>query len=52
MGQQTFRVIQSVIDALIKRKVELIQNLQLIINLHPVVTNIIIGGLDILVIFF
>ena len=34
-GQQTFCVIRSVIDTLIKRKVELIQNLQLIINLQP-----------------
>ena len=34
-GQQTFCVIRSVIDTLIKRKMELIQNLQIIINLQP-----------------
>ena len=34
-GQHTFCVIRSVIDTLIKRKVELIKNLQLIINLQP-----------------
>lgn len=34
-GQHTFCVIRSVIDTLIKRKMELIQNLQIIINLQP-----------------
>lgn len=34
-GQQTFCVIRSVIDTLIKRKVELIQNIQVILNLQP-----------------
>lgn len=34
-GQQTCCVIRSVIDTLIKRKVELIQNIQVILNLQP-----------------